>query len=185
MDNISVRKSKNAIPGLIKLTDFIHNLKPDIVSIIELGSYVGDSTRVWAEKFNEVIAVDPWKNGYDENDASSYTHPMSVVEAQFDKLCDTYSNIVKWKMTSEKACQKFDDDSIQFVYIDALHTYEGVKKDIELWYPKVMNGYFIAGHDYGSRHHPGVKKAVDELLGKPDAVFPDSSWIKLKGDIHG
>ena len=105
---------------------------------------------------------------------------MSIVEAQFDKLCKQYTNINKWKMTSEEGAKKFEDESVQFVYIDALHTYDGVKKDLKLWYPKIKKGGFISGHDYDSKHHPGVKIAVDEFLGGVNERFPDSSWIKRK-----
>lgn len=178
MNKISIRKAKNAIPGLIKLACYIKQVKPDIDTIIEIGSYVGDSTGVWAEYFDKVIAIDPWENGYDDNDASSYTHLMSIVESQFDELCKKFPNIEKWKMSSEEGSQKFKNESVSFVYIDGLHTYNGVKKDIEVWYPKIKKGYFIAGHDYGSKHHPGVKIAVDEFLGGVDETFPDSSWIK-------
>lgn len=180
MDKISIRRAKNAIPGLIKLATYLKQNKPNIVTIIEIGSYVGDSTKIWAEYFNEVIAIDPWKNGYDKNDTSSWKYPMSIVEKQFDEMANTYSNITKWKMTSFEAAQKFDPNTIQFVYIDALHTYDGVRQDIELWYPKIMRGFYIGGHDYGSKHHPGVKVAVDDMFGKPDEVFPDSSWVKRK-----
>lgn len=180
MDKISIRRAKNAIPGLIQLATYIKQNKPNIVTVIEIGSYVGDSTAVWAKHFNEVIAVDPWENGYDENDASSWKYPMSLVEKQFDEMATTYSNIVKWKMSSFEAARKFDENTVQFVYIDALHTFDGVKNDIELWYPKIMKGFYIGGHDYGSKHHPGVKMAVDTMFGKPDVTFPDSSWLKRK-----
>ena len=47
---------------------------------------------------------------------------------------------------------------IDFVFIDADHSYEAVKKDILAW--KDRTG-FLCGHDYG---HPGVRQACDELL---------------------
>jgi hypothetical protein len=42
----------------------------------------------------------------------------------------------------------FEDNSLDFVYIDANHTYEGVKEDIKYWYPKVKPGGLLLGHDY-------------------------------------
>ena len=38
------------------------------------------------------------------------------------------------------------------IYIDANHTYEAAKQDIELWYPKVRKGGMICGHDYLPKH---------------------------------
>ena len=47
----------------------------------------------------------------------------------------------------------------------------------------ILNGKgIIAGHDYiNTERNPfiGVINAVDEMLGKPDQVFKDSSWIKF------
>jgi hypothetical protein len=70
------------------------------------------------------------------------------------------------------------------VYIDGLHTYEGVKNDIIHWLPQTKK--VICGHDYYEdeeflKIHPhvaGVKVAVDEMLGKPDKIYSDGSWLK-------
>ena len=68
-----------------------------------------------------------------------------------------------YKMDSFEAVKLFDDNCLDFVYIDADHSYEGVKADIIAWLPKVKkNGGYLCGHDYGI--FPGVKKAVDEMF---------------------
>ena len=70
------------------------------------------------------------------------------------------------------------NEFFDFIYIDADHEYESVKKDIEAWIPRLRSGGIIAGHDYiGYR---GVHDAVNERFGNPDRVFFDSSWL-----IHG
>lgn len=60
-----------------------------------------------------------------------------------------------------------DNESLDWVYIDAGHTYEDVKADLAAWIPKVRIGGIIAGHDYFDGNWDGVefgvKKAVDEL----------------------
>ena len=65
------------------------------------------------------------------------------------------------------AAHCFADGQLDFVYIDALHYYEDVREDIELWYPKVRKGGILAGHDYLDGWAPnyvyGVKSAVDEF----------------------
>ncbi len=56
------------------------------------------------------------------------------------------------------------DESIDTLFIDGDHTYEGVKKDIEAWMPKVKKGGTIIFHDYKrDRAHEGVEQAVDEI----------------------
>lgn len=144
--------------------------------MVEIGSYVGDSTEIFANNVDRIFCVDPWENGYDENDGASSQHPMSVVEKQFDELRKQYNNITKLKMTGDTFVEVVPDGFFDLVYIDGLHTYEGEKNDIQKWLPKIKKGGFIAGHDYGSKHFPGVKKAVDELL-NVDVTFRDSSWL--------
>ncbi len=57
--------------------------------------------------------------------------------------------------------------TLDFVFIDADHTYEGVKRDLHAWWPTVRSGGLFSGHDYKdthSRNHKfGVKTAVDEF----------------------
>ena len=52
------------------------------------------------------------------------------------------------RMTSYQASKMFSDNSLDFVYIDANHSYESVKEDLKVWYPKVTNGGYLFGDDY-------------------------------------
>ena len=71
---------------------------------------------------------------------------------------------------SSKACSMFDDGSFDFIYLDADHSYEAIKNDIENWYSKLRSGGMMAGHDYFNGVVPqgnfGVKTAVDEFVQK-------------------
>ena len=75
----------------------------------------------------------------------------------------------------------FEDNSIDFIYIDGNHQYDFVKKDLEDYVPKVKVGGVIAGHDYGGPTTPGVTKAIDEYFGfPPESKYPDYSWAYIK-----
>lgn len=69
------------------------------------------------------------------------------------------------KARSTEAVMEIDDRSLDLVFIDADHSYEGCLADIRAWLPKVKPGGWIGGHDY---HNPdpnfrfGVDRAVDE-----------------------
>lgn len=63
---------------------------------------------------------------------------------------------------SLKAAKMFNGSSINFAFIDSSHEYRETKNSIKAWYDKVIDGGYLAGHDFLS--HDGVNKAVQELL---------------------
>ena len=148
--------------------------------MVEIGSFVGDSSEVFAKRCKTIHCIDPWENGYDDDhDPSSYKWPMSQIEKQFDELCKKYPNIIKHKMTGTKGADLFESESVDFIYIDGNHTYEAVKEDVLTWLPKLKKPGYIAGHDYQHKWAPGVKPAVLETVGEIDHHFRDTSWIKF------
>jgi len=67
-------------------------------------------------------------------------------------------NDVIWLMTtSAHAAPCVKDGLLDFVYIDANHSFDFITQDLQLWYPKVRHGGVISGHDFGIR---GVNSAV-------------------------
>ena len=73
--------------------------------------------------------------------------------------------------TSEDAPKQVEIDSIRLLYIDGLHTYDGVHADIETWLPRVVPGGVVVFDDYDNTlEGMGVKQAVDELLGTGKVV---------------
>jgi len=72
---------------------------------------------------------------------------------------------------SSEMANSVPDNSLSLVYLDANHTYEGVKRDIEAWYPKVEEGGIIAGHDYFSQDY-GVHTAINEFVNGRFDIIP-------------
>lgn len=68
----------------------------------------------------------------------------------------------------------YEDETIDFLFIDANHTYEGVLKDLVSWYPKVKKGGMVCGHDY-ELYWSGVVQAVDEFIGKDNIKMDTGS----------
>jgi hypothetical protein len=64
--------------------------------------------------------------------------------------------------------QEIENNSLDFVYLDARHDYKSVKNDIQDWFCKVKKGGIFAGHDYANNGNSNniieVKKAVDEFI---------------------
>jgi precorrin-6B methylase 2 len=172
MSEVQKKRSEKSISELKKLTKIF---KEDS-TMCEIGCYAGESTIVFLEsnKIKKLYAVDPWKSGYDKNDSASFSD-MYKVEKEFDKKIKPHK-VVKLKMTFEEAFEQIPE--LDIVYIDGNHKYEYVLKDIINSLKKIKDGGIISGHDYGSKKHVGVTKAVDEIFGKPDIVFGDKSWVK-------
>ena len=65
---------------------------------------------------------------------------------------------------SVNAAKTFPDHSFDWVFIDANHTYEAVRADLEAWLPKIKKGGYLCGHDYCHYAYYGVIRAVNEFL---------------------
>jgi predicted O-methyltransferase YrrM len=158
--------------GLLDMIHSIGNTKE--MTMIEIGSYIGESTIMFAENFKKVLAIDPHQT-YDEIDENKYA-PSHLVYDEFIKNTKTFNNIEHIRKTSDDAFLDIKE-MFDFVYIDGLHTYEQVKKDILNYKPLIKETGIIGGHDY-IHNWVGVVNAVDEILGRPDFIFNDSSWYK-------
>jgi len=93
---------------------------------------------------------------------------------------------------SAAAADQFKDASLDFAFIDADHTYEGVRRDIARWWPKIRPGGLFAGHDYdGPRDRRGiwgVAKAVNEFAagsGLEVRVGRGYVWSVRKPEVAG
>lgn len=95
--------------------------------------------------------------GYEDMDHASNERQVRSIEKDY---LGQYRAV---KQESAEAAGEFPDRFFDLVFIDADHRYEGVRDDIDAWWPKVKLGGVIAGHDYNHRF-PGVDRAVDEAF---------------------
>jgi predicted O-methyltransferase YrrM len=163
--------SKNGLIEMCNYLSTVIDLKENI--LFEIGSYTGVSTEIFCQRFKKVVVIDPWISGIGEiNDRVD----MQEVYTRFvDRMCK-YENLTVLKHYAQDVIDNFDEGSIDVLYIDASHMYENVKRDL-LWKSKVREGGFVTGHDYWPGKFEGVIHAVNEVFGKPDKVFSDTSWI--------
>jgi hypothetical protein len=162
------------------LQSLIETLPQNII-MIEIGVYNGESTEQFLKsgKIIKTYCIDPFLNGYDDSDPTS-SFDMFLARKNFYNLISKYNNIIHIEKKSDQSLNDVPDQ-VDFVYIDTVHTYQGLKKDILNYYKKIKIGGILAGHDYGHPTHPGVKVAVDELIENP-ITFPDFSWSKQLED---
>ena len=120
----------------------------------------------------QLVLVDPWKVYSDDWQADN-TSPKGLDkfddtfhENNYKKTVKKFSNNPKVKIIrdySVNAAKMFDDKYFDFVYLDGDHSYEGVKKDLHSWYPKLKKFGVMCGDDYGNMHLP-VIEAVSEFV---------------------
>ena len=136
------------IDGLTELSQLIGK---DVKTMIEVGSHLGYSTRVFLDNLKDLetmVCIDAWENGYDDRDGISKDCDMVQAEQSFDNyIMANTDKVTKMKMKSNDSYHLFSDKSFDFIYIDACHTYEAVKEDIINFLPKVKDTGWIAGHD--------------------------------------
>lgn len=156
------------------LQDLCDEFLTPVSVVIEIGSYRGENTLHFAKNAAEIYCVDPWQDYQD--DEKKYDD-MIEAEAHFDVQVSSVNNVHKFRTKSESASKVITNRIAELVYIDSKTTYESMKKDIELWWPKVKFGGALTGSNYILS---GVKKAVDEIFGKADRVYLDNSWAVMK-----
>lgn len=104
----------------------------------------------------KIYGIDPWeseensrKNPADKRteNSSSQKRQEQYFKESYDRL-SPYPNYKFIREYSIDAANRFDDESLDFVYIDANHQPEFVVSDIDCWSKKVRKGGIVAGHDY-------------------------------------
>lgn len=78
---------------------------------------------------------------------------------------------------SIKVADRFKDESLDLVFVDGNHSYEGAKGDIDCYVPKIKTGGYMAVHDYMKidayhRSFPEVE-ITQELIGSFIKPYPD------------
>lgn len=58
-------------------------------------------------------------------------------------------------------------EPLQMIYFDGSHTYEGVCKDVAIWFPHLTDKGILAFHDYGNKKHTVTKAVDDSMKGLP------------------
>lgn len=151
-------------------TDMVNQAANDAV-FVEIGCWKGKSSSYMAERIKDsgkkitFYCIDTWKGTVTEN------HHQQDPDVVNDRLMEVFhSNMSPFvgfytavQSTSLDAALRFEDNTVDFIYIDASHEYQDVKDDINAWLPKLKKGGIIAGDDYNSSQ---VARAVKETLGE-------------------
>lgn len=141
---------------------------------VEVGSWVGDSavTILTTRERLFLTCIDTF-DGSKTDMTSEIADGLKtaagervVIQTFLDNLLPYKGRFTAFRAESLTHATMQAPVSLDFIYIDAGHSYEEVKADIAAWLPKLKHAphAIIAGHDYNDKQFPGVKQAVDEMF---------------------
>jgi hypothetical protein len=156
----------------------------------EIGVFAGDlSKRLLMRPNLELLMVDSWEQAVSTSAYGLGDFHGTLTQKQQDEYCELTRLVTQFagkratiiRKTSLEAAKDVPDASLDFVFIDADHSYEACRADILAWTPKVKAGGLICGHDYENPGWPdwGVKRAVLELFGEPE-LGKNFTWFVRK-----
>lgn len=134
---------------------------------VELGAWAGQSTLILAQAGFRVFAIDHWSGAAGD--------PLEGVARQYgaEELFATFcrnmgdrllTGVFPMAASTNLAAAIWPKHvQIDLLFIDADHSYDAVRGDIDNWTPFVrpVDG-LIVGHDFGFSQFPGVEQAVRE-----------------------
>jgi predicted O-methyltransferase YrrM len=145
---------------------------------VEIGSYIGASACFIAAGMNKysgskLHCIDTWRNeGMAEGKRDTF--------AEFKKNTAKYKDlIIPHRGESQDLAGRFNA-RVDFLFIDGDHSYEGVRADVDSWFPKLKPGALVLFHDVGWAK--GVQQVVAETVkprAKSEDCLPNLYWAWL------
>ncbi len=184
-----------------KLSETRTDVLPELFA--DLGFKIGVEVGVWRGVFSKVLCdavpdlklygVDPWAlyptwNNYRGITSLTRSYKKTV------ELMKPYKNYRIIRKFSMDAVKDFDDQSLDFVFIDGDHRLQFVINDIAEWSRKVKVGGLVCGHDYGTGKNgrfDQVKLAIDSW-GHANHIHPlvvfghwkENGWFWVKKKLY-
>jgi predicted O-methyltransferase YrrM len=157
---------------------------------VELGTWQGASAIPVARAIRRwggtLFCVDTWAGDVRQPNTVGESAPWMLVSCARNIMeAGVGANVRLIPATTREAAARWTQP-IDYLYIDADHSYEGVRADLRAWVPHVKPGGLILGDDYGHHLFPGVRQAWDEFEAAHDLALtryqsdpPDPDGIQL------
>lgn len=148
-----------------------YHLLPNMVGA-ELGVFKGEFSEVLlSTNPSKLYLVDPFVGIHSSGDRDGRNMQTMDLNDSYNNLVNKYGHydrVAIHRGTSMSFLNQMNDNSLDFVYIDAEHTYDAVKSEMNLSFRKIKVGGYIMGHDYTwsqdcTWRFDGVVAAVNEF----------------------
>lgn len=175
------------VPGMFNFQNLYKRIvkeAPQQAHFVEVGTFLGKSAAFMAVEIQnsgkDILfdVVDTFEGSPgDEEHAKFVDNRTNDYYSKFLNYMTPVLGFVRpYPVRSVEMAKRYEDQSLDFVYIDAAHDYESVMDDITAWAPKIKTGGYIGGHDYRT-NCPGVWKAVGEYFGHKNVEQIRTSWL--------
>lgn len=151
----------------ISVLELVNNrfAAPDVVEIGIAGGHFTKQIVATVKGLQTLTCIDPWKHF-----ESGYEDPCNLSQAEqdarYERFCldtnDDYRITVVRAMSHDVSAVTAPE-SVDFIYLDANHSFDAVMRDLTCWFPILKKGGIFAGHDYlkGNGKGYAVRDAVD------------------------
>lgn len=184
------------VPGMVETINarflfvlaFSQTIKGDV---IEIGSWQGRSTSFIARAVElsnngSFFAIDHFKGNVGKEDSYKVDKSdLSDLEILFNanmRRLNLEKAVTLINKPVDEAYQELQNREIRFLFIDGDHTEFGVNRDINLFYPNLLDNAIVVFDDF-SKNFPGVIKVVDQLIKegrfKRSFVY-DNTFVAIK-----
>lgn len=156
-----------------KLLDIVSDQSPE--TVMEIGTFRGGSLYMWSRALKspkKIISVDIAYNNMDQLFRQfSNEKTLHFVEGDSQN-----------QATEQRIDGILDEDTIDFLFLDGDHSYEGIKTDFETYEPYVSESGLIALDDIGNESC-GVPKFWREISGRYETTVIEDGSSSI-GVIH-
>lgn len=150
------------------------DLHPKPRIMVEIGCDAGGTLWAWKQ-----IGI-PRVIGIEYPDEHSDGNPWGTENPLVPHGCEIIRGDSHTEETRHELTELLVGEPIDVLFIDADHTYQGVKQDYLMYAPLVANEGMIAFHDVSPHpHHPGVgvQKLWQQIHGdKEEILLPPDHW---------
>lgn len=152
-----------------EITPEINTLEGKIIGV-EIGVWDGknlESLLQHCPNIKKMYGIDPYKayGNYLLYRDEAFLAPLRIEAIErIAKLGDKAELI---ELPSAEAVKRFEDESVDFVFIDGNHAFEAVYEDLHIWYKRLKPGGIFSGHDF-------------DKISVNDALFKFRRDLKMK-----
>jgi len=198
------------VPGWFhshKLYEWVVDRCDNDSTLVECGCYFGESTVYMSKLLEEKNAIakfhsfdildsyfmldedDQWYEDPSKDEEHAivthfYGNNMELIVRHYLSKYGVEDRVKLVREDSIHAADRFEEGSVDFVYLDTEHSYTRVSREIKVWQPKIKPGGIIGGDDMhrDDGEDGGVKRAVQEAF-NGDYVTDGITWyVQVGGD---